>query len=182
MQLHVPPNGCNNRVLNCIVSVAADHSVALLSIKERKCILLASRHLFPVHQVKWRPLDDFLIVQTQDETVFVWQIETGHLDRMVKGATAEEILLACDDSGACAANDMDAADNAGRESEGETSSPSKMKPNATLQFVRAIRHRNWPLLDKPLNEAFKNSRDNATRLKPPAALMCGVASKKACLH
>ena len=61
----------------CICSVAADYSVALLSLKERKCLMLASRHLFPVTTVKWRPLDDFLVVATEDGSVSVWQMETG---------------------------------------------------------------------------------------------------------
>ena len=65
----------------CICSVAADYSVALLSLKERKCLMLASRHLFPVTMVKWRPLDDFLVVATEDGSVSVWQMETGTWER-----------------------------------------------------------------------------------------------------
>jgi WD40 repeat protein len=95
-QLLVPPPNCNARVLNSICSVASDHSVALLSIKERKCIMLASRHLFPVTTIKWRPLDDFIIVACGDGSLYVWQMETGLLDRVVHGMLAEEILDACD--------------------------------------------------------------------------------------
>ena len=69
-QLLVPPPNCNPRVLNCICSVASDHSVALLSIKERKCIMLASRHLFPILSIKWRPLDDFMIVACGKQFLF----------------------------------------------------------------------------------------------------------------
>ena len=65
------------RVAQCVCSVAADHSVALLSLKERRCIMLASRHLFPVHLVKWRPLDDYLVVGCSDGSVYVWQMENG---------------------------------------------------------------------------------------------------------
>ena len=65
------------RVLPCICSVASDHSLALLSLKERKAVLLAARQLFPIHTVKWRPLDDFLVIGCTDGTVYVWQIETG---------------------------------------------------------------------------------------------------------
>ena len=36
------------RILTSICSVAVDHSVTLLSLREKKCIMLASRHLFPV--------------------------------------------------------------------------------------------------------------------------------------
>ncbi|XP_064640034.1 WD repeat-containing protein 7-like isoform X4 [Lineus longissimus] len=95
-RLIVPPNNCNNRVLTSICSVASDHSVALISLRERKCIMLAGRQLFPVQTIKWRPLDDFLIIGCTDGTVYVWQMETGHLDRVVQGVTAQEILSACD--------------------------------------------------------------------------------------
>lgn len=40
-------------------------------------MVLASRHLFPVVTIKWRPLDDFMIVGCSDGTVYVWQMETG---------------------------------------------------------------------------------------------------------
>ena len=65
------------RVLACVASVASDHSIALLSLKEKKCIMLAARQMFPVHVVKWRPLDDFLLIGCTDGTLFVWQMETG---------------------------------------------------------------------------------------------------------
>lgn len=97
-QLLVPPNNCNPRILTSICSVASDHSVTLLSLRERKCIMLAGRHLFPVRVIKWRPLDDFMVVGCTDGTVYVWQMETGHLDRCVHGITAEEILNNCDEN------------------------------------------------------------------------------------
>ena len=65
------------RVLSCICSVASDHSLALLSVKELKPVLLASRQMFPILTVKWRPLDDFLIIACTDGSVYVWQMETG---------------------------------------------------------------------------------------------------------
>ena len=89
----------------CICSVASDHSVALLSLKERKCVMLASRHLFPINVIKWRPLDDFMVVGCCDGSVYVWQMETGHLDRVVQGIIAEEILGACDEHSASASGD-----------------------------------------------------------------------------
>ncbi|KAK3803272.1 hypothetical protein RRG08_021472 [Elysia crispata] len=97
-QMTVPPASCNPRILTCVCSVAGDHSVALLSLKERKCLLLASRHLYPVKLIKWRPLDDFMLVQTKDGVVTVWQMETGHLDRVIDGKTAEDVLANCDEN------------------------------------------------------------------------------------
>ncbi|XP_078738105.1 WD repeat-containing protein 7-like isoform X1 [Lampetra fluviatilis] len=98
LQLLVPPEGCSPRVQHCVCSVASDHSVALLSLKERRCIMLASRHLFPVHTVKWRPLDDYLVVGCSDGSVYVWQMENGALDRCVMGISAVQILQGCDEA------------------------------------------------------------------------------------
>ncbi|XP_015792137.1 WD repeat-containing protein 7-like isoform X2 [Tetranychus urticae] len=104
-QLLVPPKDCSSRILSCICSVASDHSVALLSLKENKCIMLASRHMFPVSIIKWRPLDDYMVVGCVDGSVYVWQIETGLLDRVVQGMLADDILSACDDHQAASNED-----------------------------------------------------------------------------
>uniref|UniRef100_A0A5F9DV86 WD repeat domain 7 n=1 Tax=Oryctolagus cuniculus TaxID=9986 RepID=A0A5F9DV86_RABIT len=96
-QLLVPPENCSARVQHCICSVASDHSVGLLSLREKKCIMLASRHLFPIQVIKWRPSDDYLVVGCSDGSVYVWQMDTGALDRCVMGITAVEILSACDE-------------------------------------------------------------------------------------
>uniref|UniRef100_A0A8C6XPZ7 WD repeat domain 7 n=1 Tax=Naja naja TaxID=35670 RepID=A0A8C6XPZ7_NAJNA len=97
-QLLVPPENCSSRVQHCVCSVASDHSVGLLSLREKKCIMLASRHLFPIQNIKWRPSDDYLIVGCTDGSVYVWQMDTGALDRCVMGITAVEILNACDEA------------------------------------------------------------------------------------
>ncbi|XP_069483130.1 WD repeat-containing protein 7 isoform X1 [Ambystoma mexicanum] len=97
-QLLIPPENCSARVQHCICSVASDHSVGLLSLRERKCIMLASRHLFPIQVIKWRPSDDYLVVGCSDGSVYVWQMDTGALDRCVMGITAVEILNACDEA------------------------------------------------------------------------------------
>lgn len=81
------------RIQKCICAVASDHSVTLLSLSERKCITLASRHLFPVVSIKWRPLDDFMVVGCSDGTVYVWQMETGHLDRVLHGRTLSYLII-----------------------------------------------------------------------------------------
>lgn len=78
--------------------MASDNSVALLSLKECKPVMVASRHLFPVLFIKWRPLDDYLIVKCTDGGVYVWQMETGNLDRVAHGLIAEDIVNAADES------------------------------------------------------------------------------------
>ncbi|KAJ9576411.1 hypothetical protein L9F63_006723, partial [Diploptera punctata] len=123
-QLLVPPNTCSPRIQKCICSVASDHSVTLLGLAERKCVVLASRHLFPVVTIKWRPLDDFMIVGCSDGTVYVWQMETGHLDRVLHGISAEEVLYACDE-------------NIATSSTGDVG-----LANPAVHFFRGLRHRN----------------------------------------
>ena len=122
--LYVPPASCSPRIQQCICSVASDHSVTLLSLKEKRCVMLASRHVFPVQTIKWRPLDDFLLVGCSDGTTYVWQMETGHLDRVVHGHVAEDILSACDEH----AITVNVGENVGA--------------NAALHFFRGLRHRN----------------------------------------
>ena len=73
-RLYVPPPGCTPRVQHCVCGIASDNSVSLLSLKERRCVMLASRHLFPVVTIKWRPLDDFLIVGCSDGSSYIWQV------------------------------------------------------------------------------------------------------------
>ncbi|XP_064472350.1 WD repeat-containing protein 7-like isoform X2 [Ornithodoros turicata] len=121
-QLLVPPNNCSGRIQQCVCSIASDHSVALVGLKERKCVMLASRHLFPVVQIKWRPFDDFMVVGCSDGSVYVWQMETGHLDRVLQGLAAEDVLNACDEQG--------------------TNQGGDKLSNPALHLLRGLRHRN----------------------------------------
>ena len=61
----------------CVCAIAQDHSVALLNLRDHRCLLLASCHRFPVQTVRWKPAEDFLIIGLSDGSVYVWQIESG---------------------------------------------------------------------------------------------------------
>ncbi|XP_071441616.1 WD repeat-containing protein 7 isoform X4 [Hetaerina americana] len=135
-QLLVPPSDCSPRIQKCVCSVGSDHSVALLGLTERKCVVLASRHLFPVVTIKWRPLDDFMVVGCSDGTVYVWQMETGHLDRVLHGISAEEVLCACDDNVAGGGSGVSGG-SGGLGGGGEMG-----LANPAVHFFRGLRHRN----------------------------------------
>ena len=126
--LHVPPPGVSTRVGHCVCGVASDHSVTLLSLKERRCIMLAGRQIFPVINIKWKPLDEFLLVACSDGSVYIWQMETGHLDRVVSGMAAQDVLEACDEDStwAVSSSGMDQSNLS----------------NPALWLLRGIRHRN----------------------------------------
>ncbi|VDM53829.1 unnamed protein product [Angiostrongylus costaricensis] len=93
----IPPSNTSKLISKCICAVAADHSVSLLNIRDMKCALLASQHPHPVSLVKWRPLDDFMLVKLDDGSVYVWEMATANMDRVVTGVAAEEVLTACDE-------------------------------------------------------------------------------------
>ncbi|CAG9537565.1 unnamed protein product [Cercopithifilaria johnstoni] len=124
LRMLIPPETCNPRVLHTICSVAGDNSAALLSLKENKCLLLASRQLFPIVDVKWRPLDNFLLLKCEDESVYVWQMDPACLERIVNGQMAEEILIACSEQVGVAEID----DEAGA--------------SQAVQMLRALRNKN----------------------------------------
>ncbi|XP_012584023.1 PREDICTED: WD repeat-containing protein 72 [Condylura cristata] len=81
-----------------ICCVCSDHSVALLHLEEKKCLLSARKHLFPVRKIKWHSVENFLIVGCADDSAYIWEIETGTLERHETGERAKIILNCCDDS------------------------------------------------------------------------------------
>ncbi|KAM6201075.1 WD repeat-containing protein 72 [Rhynchocyon petersi] len=81
-----------------ICCVCSERSVALLHPEEKSCLLRARKHLFPVRMIKWHPVENFLIVGCADDSVYIWEIETGTLERHETGERARIILNCCDDS------------------------------------------------------------------------------------
>ncbi|XP_004377738.1 WD repeat-containing protein 72 [Trichechus manatus latirostris] len=81
-----------------ICCVCSDHSVALLHLEGKSCLLHARKHIFPVRRIKWHPAENFLIVGCADDSVYIWEIETGTLERHETGERARVILDCCDDS------------------------------------------------------------------------------------
>ncbi|KAF9196064.1 hypothetical protein BGZ50_002321 [Haplosporangium sp. Z 11] len=57
------------------------------------CIYLFGGYEYALLSIQWRPPEDYVVLWHADETAFVWQMQTGHLDRIVKGETAREIML-----------------------------------------------------------------------------------------
>lgn len=60
-----------------VCCVCSDHSVAILHLQKRVCLLHARKHLFPVKKIKFDPVENLLIVGCEDNSVYIWEIETG---------------------------------------------------------------------------------------------------------
>ncbi|VDO43375.1 unnamed protein product, partial [Onchocerca flexuosa] len=141
------------RILHAICSIAGDNSAALLSLKENKCLLLASRQTFPIVDVKWRPLDNFILLKCEDDTVYVWQMDTASLERIVNGQMSEEILTACNEQVGVAEID----DEAGA--------------SQAVQMLRALRNKNIFAMKQIAignrNGKVANVAEKALELPPP---------------
>lgn len=96
VSLHHLPSDTSIRMKNSIGSVSRDHSVAILSLDPPACCHLIAGHPFPVTSVRWRALDDFLMVGCTDGSVYVWHLGSLHLDSHASGQAAVDILLNCD--------------------------------------------------------------------------------------
>uniref|UniRef100_A0A914LM41 WD_REPEATS_REGION domain-containing protein n=1 Tax=Meloidogyne incognita TaxID=6306 RepID=A0A914LM41_MELIC len=92
-QLLVPPVNCNTKLLDCVCCIAADNSACFVSLKKLRCVLLASRQQFPIVDIRWRPLSDQILLKCEDDSVYVWNIETGVLDQVITGLASDEILM-----------------------------------------------------------------------------------------
>ncbi|KAF5925409.1 hypothetical protein HPG69_001854, partial [Diceros bicornis minor] len=77
--LLMSPENFRLRSDQVICCVCSDHSVTLLHLEGKNCLLRARKHLFPVKMIKWHPVENFLIVGCADDSVYIWEIETGKL-------------------------------------------------------------------------------------------------------
>ncbi|KAJ3078094.1 hypothetical protein HK102_004739, partial [Quaeritorhiza haematococci] len=55
-----------------------------------------SGHAHPVRSIHWRANDEIMAVLCADGALYVWQLKTGHLDRVEYGETADDIISECD--------------------------------------------------------------------------------------
>ncbi|XP_034265136.1 WD repeat-containing protein 72 isoform X2 [Pantherophis guttatus] len=98
-RLLLSPDSCRRKGHRLVCCVCSDHSVVLLHVQERACLMRARKHLFPVTALRWHPMENLLVVGCENDSVYVWDIETGSLERHESGETAKAILASCEDSG-----------------------------------------------------------------------------------
>uniref|UniRef100_A0A8C6XZL2 WD repeat domain 72 n=1 Tax=Naja naja TaxID=35670 RepID=A0A8C6XZL2_NAJNA len=98
-RLLLSPDSCRRKGHRLVCCLCSDHSVILLHVQERACLMRARKHLFPVTALRWHPMENLLVVGCENDSVYVWDIETGSLERHESGETAKAILASCEDSG-----------------------------------------------------------------------------------
>ncbi|KAG0174802.1 hypothetical protein DFQ30_002724 [Apophysomyces sp. BC1015] len=87
-----PAEQTDARIRGCVLSVAKDSSLALISVDSMNCLFIFPGHPCPLTTIQWRILEDYLVLGYSDETVFVWQMQTAHLDRVLTGKSAKDVL------------------------------------------------------------------------------------------
>ncbi|XP_040198647.1 WD repeat-containing protein 72 isoform X1 [Rana temporaria] len=97
LKLLIPPTDYKVKLFQTIYCICSDNSVALLNLQDRICFFHARKHLFPVKTMKWHPVEEALVVGCEDGSVYVWEIETGTLERHETGEMAKAILTSCED-------------------------------------------------------------------------------------
>ncbi|XP_025027340.1 WD repeat-containing protein 72, partial [Python bivittatus] len=97
-RLLLSPDRCRRNGHRLVCCVCSDHSVVLLHVQDRACLLRARKHLFPVTVLRWHPVENLLIVGCENDSIYVWDIETGSLERHESGEMARAILASCEDA------------------------------------------------------------------------------------
>ncbi|CAO3613085.1 unnamed protein product [Mucor hiemalis] len=87
-----PAEQKDTRVRGCIVSIAKDNSVALISVDSMTCLFIFPGNPYPLTSIQWRTLEDYLVFGYSDDSAFVWQMQTAHLDRVLHGESARDVL------------------------------------------------------------------------------------------
>ncbi|OZJ06908.1 hypothetical protein BZG36_00016 [Bifiguratus adelaidae] len=86
------PEGVNQRLKGSIISVAADNSLAIISLDEMNCLFVFPGYPYPITHIQFRSAEDYLALLYADGTVHVWEMQSAHLDRSLQGIPAKELL------------------------------------------------------------------------------------------
>ncbi|KAI9027633.1 hypothetical protein CLU79DRAFT_587740 [Phycomyces nitens] len=56
------------------------------------CLFIFPGYTCPLSTIQWRTTEDYMVLGYSDETAFVWQIQTAHLDRVLTGKQSRDVL------------------------------------------------------------------------------------------
>ncbi|KAI8913630.1 hypothetical protein EDD86DRAFT_262841 [Gorgonomyces haynaldii] len=76
------------------LSIGLDNTIAVINIEDGTKTLFFSGHT-PIDGVYWRVQDHIMLVHLRDGRLFVWQLKTGHLDRIVTGPIVRDMIQSC---------------------------------------------------------------------------------------
>ncbi|CAG8708005.1 2792_t:CDS:10, partial [Acaulospora colombiana] len=74
------------RIRGCVVSVARDNSLAIISLEEMSCIYVFGGYPYPIQKIQWRISEQFLVLCYGDESAHVWQMNNSELHQVFTSA------------------------------------------------------------------------------------------------
>ncbi|KND01153.1 uncharacterized protein SPPG_04244 [Spizellomyces punctatus DAOM BR117] len=95
------PSDAGQRLKSSIFSISKDRSIASIDLEDLRCCYRLTGHSHEIDSVHWRTLDEILVVACVDGTAYIWQLKTGHLDRIISGSDVDDILASCDGQVSC---------------------------------------------------------------------------------
>ncbi|CAG8613581.1 31784_t:CDS:10, partial [Racocetra persica] len=79
-------------IKGCIISVAKDNSLAIISLDEMSCLYSFSGYPYHMCRIQWRISEGLIVLYYGDESAHIWQMKTSELYQIVKGSTAREMI------------------------------------------------------------------------------------------
>lgn len=78
---------------NRFFSIGEDRIVGLFGVdRTPHCVRVFPNHPAPISEVRWRPDEDYLLVQCTDGSVSIWEMESGTQESSVRGPDADTML------------------------------------------------------------------------------------------
>ncbi|KAG0231975.1 hypothetical protein BGW41_001993 [Actinomortierella wolfii] len=86
------PEDVTSRLRKCVMSIAEDYSISVISFEEMSCIYLFGAYQHRLLSIQWRPPEDYVVLCYSEGVALVWQLQTGHLERTITGEAARELM------------------------------------------------------------------------------------------
>ncbi|GET66980.1 WD40 repeat-like protein [Rhizophagus irregularis] len=87
-----PPSDECQRLKRCVISVAKDNSLAIISLEGLSCLYVFGGYPYPLNKIQWRNSEGFIILFYNDDTAHMWQTQTLELYQKVTGSAARDML------------------------------------------------------------------------------------------
>ncbi|RIA87577.1 WD40-repeat-containing domain protein [Glomus cerebriforme] len=87
-----PPSDECQRIKKCVISMAKDNSLTIISLEELSCLYVFGGYPYPLNKIQWRISEGFIVLLYKDDSAHIWQIKTLELFQIVKGSAAREML------------------------------------------------------------------------------------------
>ena len=91
-KLLLPSANASGRLRGSVISVCEDNTIAITKSNQNTALFVGCSHHTRVLDIRWRLSEGLLIVHCIDDTVYIWGLNTGHLDRVESGSVALSII------------------------------------------------------------------------------------------